>query len=59
MERNGIPCPKSVMLKKHVLVMQFIGKDQVAAPKLKDANLSPADMQIAYEQVVEVRTGIL
>ena len=35
--------------------MEFLGKNQVAAPKLKDAKLSTSQLQIAYEQVVEVR----
>ena len=34
--------------------MSFIGENQVPAPKLKDANLSYPDMQIAYEQCIEV-----
>ena len=47
--------PKCVVLKKNVLVMSFIGENQVPAPKLKDARLSFADTQIAYEQCIEVR----
>uniref|UniRef100_A0A2K5JBE1 Serine/threonine-protein kinase RIO3 n=1 Tax=Colobus angolensis palliatus TaxID=336983 RepID=A0A2K5JBE1_COLAP len=29
MQRAGIPCPTVVLLKKHILVMSFIGHDQV------------------------------
>ena len=54
MENCGIPCPKAIVLKKHVLVMEFIGHDQKPAPKLRDANLSPEDLQDAYEQCVNV-----
>ena len=36
--------------------MSFIGENQVPAPKLKEAKLSYADMQIAYEQCIEVST---
>ncbi len=54
LERVGVPVPKCVVLKKNVLVMSFIGENQVAAPKLVNANLSHADMQIAYEQCIEV-----
>jgi len=32
--------------------MQFIGRDQVAAPKLKDAELSPEEATSAYHQVL-------
>lgn len=47
----GIPCPDVVALKKHVLVMSFIGNDHNPAPKLKYAILNEADCIIAYEQV--------
>jgi serine/threonine-protein kinase RIO1 len=54
MARFGIPCPRPLLLKKHVLVLEFIGKDGHAAPKLKFAKLNTAEWQLAYEQVVEV-----
>lgn len=53
MRKFGVPCPSVVVLKKHVLVMSLIGRDN-PAPKLKDAKLSVADLQDAYEQTVEV-----
>lgn len=31
----GIPCPKPILLRQHVLVMSFIGESGVAAPRLK------------------------
>ena len=55
MQKAGIPCPTVAMLKKHILVMSFIGKDQKPAPKLKDAVLSPRQLRQAYQQCVEVR----
>ncbi|CAG9859730.1 unnamed protein product [Phyllotreta striolata] len=51
--KSGIPCPKVVTLKKHVLVMSFIGDDHKPAPKLKDAILSDADYMVAYDEVIE------
>eukprot|EP01132_Coremiostelium_polycephalum_P000636 gene636-789_t len=36
----GIPCPTPLLLRNHILVMNFIGKDGYAAPRLKDANIS-------------------
>ncbi len=54
LENVGVPVPKCVILKKNVLVMSFIGENQVPAPKLKDARLSFADTQIAYDQCIEV-----
>ena len=45
-------------LKKHILVMQFIGRDQVAAPKLKDAKLSKDQLCSAYQQVIDGVTNL-
>uniref|UniRef100_A0A8C2KY17 Serine/threonine-protein kinase RIO3 n=1 Tax=Cyprinus carpio TaxID=7962 RepID=A0A8C2KY17_CYPCA len=54
MKKAGIPCPEVVILKKHILVMSFIGKDHVPAPKLKDSTLSSEDMKKAYYQVLNI-----
>uniref|UniRef100_A0A915CMV8 Serine/threonine-protein kinase RIO1 n=1 Tax=Ditylenchus dipsaci TaxID=166011 RepID=A0A915CMV8_9BILA len=40
----GLPVPKPVLLKSHVLVMEFIGENGWSAPLLKNADL---DMQLA------------
>lgn len=53
LHRAGIPSPKPVLIKKHILIMSFIGADCKPAPKLKDARLSMAELCVAYEQVVE------
>lgn len=53
MQKFGVPCPSVVSLKKHVLVMSLIGGNS-PAPKLKDASLSVADLQDAYEQTLEL-----
>ncbi|CAF0921842.1 unnamed protein product [Adineta steineri] len=37
LQANGIPCPKPIALKNHVLVMEFIGDNGWPAPKLKDS----------------------
>jgi len=50
----GLPCPKVVLLRKHVLVMEFIGKDQVPAPKLKEMDLPPDLLQDAYAQILDL-----
>ena len=52
MRKFDIPCPEVQLLRKHVLVMSFIGQDQKPAPKLKDARMSQADAEDAYDQVV-------
>ncbi|KAM9331634.1 serine/threonine-protein kinase RIO3 [Pholidichthys leucotaenia] len=54
MKKADIPCPEVVLLKKHILVMSFIGKDHVPAPKLKDAMLGSEDMKNAYYQVLHM-----
>ncbi|XP_071853911.1 serine/threonine-protein kinase RIO3-like isoform X2 [Apostichopus japonicus] len=54
MREAGIRTPDVILLKKHILVMTFIGENQKAAPKLKDVPLSTADKQIAYEQCLEM-----
>lgn len=48
----GVPCPVPHLLKSHVLVMDFLGKDGWCAPRLKDASLSLDQYKQAYESVV-------
>lgn len=57
MKKADIPCPEVVLLKKHILVLSFIGKDHVPAPKLKDAMLGSEDLKDAFYQVLHVRTA--
>ncbi|PSC75250.1 serine threonine-kinase RIO1-like [Micractinium conductrix] len=53
----GIPSPKPVQLRMHVLVMEFLGENGVAAPRLKDAGLPPPRMRQAYtEMLIMLRT---
>ncbi|OCT76710.1 hypothetical protein XELAEV_18031911mg [Xenopus laevis] len=54
MHKAGIPCPEVVLLKKHVLVMSFIGKDQLPAPTLKEAKLGLEESKQAYYQVLSM-----
>lgn len=54
MKEAGIICPKVVCLRKHILVMTFVGEDQKPAPKLKDAVLSRSELESAYEQCTDV-----
>jgi serine/threonine-protein kinase RIO1 len=53
MMKCGIRVPEVVMLKKHVLVMSFVGRNGRPAPKLKDAQLSSAEVEMAYDDVVK------
>lgn len=54
MKKAGIPCPEVVLLRKHILVLTFIGKDHVPAPKLKDVKLNSEDMKNAFYQVLHL-----
>ena len=49
----GIPCPLPVLLRDHVLVMQFIGDDGWPAPRLKDATMSDVKMRDCYRQCLK------
>ena len=54
LHEGGISCPEVVLLRKHVLIMSFIGQDQRPAPKLKEATLTQEEMTTAYHQTIEV-----
>uniref|UniRef100_A0A0K8TM27 Serine/threonine-protein kinase RIO3 n=1 Tax=Tabanus bromius TaxID=304241 RepID=A0A0K8TM27_TABBR len=54
MQKCGINCPDVITLKKHVLVMSFIGDNHNAAPKLKDARLSDGEWSFACEEVQNI-----
>lgn len=54
MRKFEIPCPDVVALKKHVLIMSFLGKDSVPAPKLKEANLDEKQLENAYQQCLQL-----
>ena len=54
MRRQGILCPEVVILKKHVLVMEFIGLGGKHAPCLKEAILTESQWVQAYEETIEV-----
>ena len=49
-----IPCPEPLLLRMHVLLMDFVGKDGYAAPRLRDAGLSAARATAAYADVVRL-----
>ena len=54
MKRFEIRCPDVVALKKHILIMSFIGKDSEPAPKLQEAKLDATQLRSAYEQCVQL-----
>ncbi|ELP89768.1 serine/threonine protein kinase RIO1, putative [Entamoeba invadens IP1] len=48
----GIPAPRVLRVKNNVLVMEFLGEDGWAAPRLKDAPLNDDEKNEAYRQTV-------
>lgn len=48
----GIPCPQPILLKSHILVMEFLGHDAWPSPRLKDAKLTEKRLREAYIQCV-------
>lgn len=48
-----IPSPEPIMLRSHVLVMSFIGRDDMPAPLLKNAVLSESKARELYLQVIQ------
>ncbi|XP_053457024.1 serine/threonine-protein kinase RIO1 [Nycticebus coucang] len=48
-----IPCPEPIMLRSHVLIMGFIGKDDIPAPLLKNIQLSESKARELYLQVIQ------
>ncbi|XP_063306600.1 serine/threonine-protein kinase RIO1 [Pelobates fuscus] len=48
----GIPCPEPIMLRSHVLLMDFIGKKDTPAPLLKNAQISESKARELYLDVI-------
>uniref|UniRef100_A0A0A9X1B2 Serine/threonine-protein kinase RIO1 n=2 Tax=Lygus hesperus TaxID=30085 RepID=A0A0A9X1B2_LYGHE len=52
MKAAGLPVPEPVLLRSHVLVMDFVGRDGWPAPKLKDVELSTSKACKLYRDCV-------
>jgi RIO kinase 1 len=48
----GLPCPRPLLLRSHVLLMEFLGRDGWPAPRLKDAQLSESKARELYRSVL-------
>ena len=58
MYQGGIPCPEPVILRSHVLVMEFIGESGWPAPLLKDVAISESKARELYLQCVQIMRDI-
>ncbi|XP_024530272.1 serine/threonine-protein kinase RIO1 [Selaginella moellendorffii] len=54
LKASGIRAPSPLVLRLHVLVMDFIGRDGWAAPRLKDAALSDTKYRESYLEIVQI-----
>lgn len=52
MENAGLPVPHPIILRSHVLVMEFCGKDGWPAPKLKDVDISTSKARELYRECI-------
>ncbi|KAK9820100.1 hypothetical protein WJX72_006140 [[Myrmecia] bisecta] len=52
MHAAGVRCPRPLQLRMHVLLMDFVGAEGVAAPRLKDAHVPLARLQTMYTEMV-------
>eukprot|EP00977_Amphora_coffeiformis_P012701 scaffold3209_cov152-Amphora_coffeaeformis.AAC.5 len=50
----GIPCPRPVLLKTNILIMEFLGSEGWPSPRLKDATLSEKRLREAYVQCIMI-----
>ncbi|ESO88120.1 hypothetical protein LOTGIDRAFT_126569, partial [Lottia gigantea] len=52
--QSGILCPQPILLRSHVLVMEFIGQDGWPAPLLKDADISESKARELYLDILHM-----
>uniref|UniRef100_A0AAQ5YNC6 Serine/threonine-protein kinase RIO1 n=1 Tax=Amphiprion ocellaris TaxID=80972 RepID=A0AAQ5YNC6_AMPOC len=53
LQMAGIPSPEPMLLRSHVLLMSFIGKENMPAPLLKNVSLSESKARELYLQVLQ------
>lgn len=54
LRKANINCPDAISLKKHVLLMTFLGTDANPSPQLRVAQLDEVQLRESYEQVVDI-----
>ncbi|XP_046396699.1 serine/threonine-protein kinase RIO1 [Ischnura elegans] len=54
MHTAGLPCPKPILLRGHVLLMGFLGTEGWPSPRLKDVELSTSKAREVYRECVVI-----
>ena len=54
LQQGGVYAPKPILLRSHVLLMDFIGTDGWPSPKLKDVVLTSSKPRKLYRECVEI-----
>ena len=57
--KSGIPVPKPIANSGLVVVMEFIGEEREAAPRISDLNLEKEDAQDAFRQSLRILERIV
>jgi RIO kinase 1 len=52
----GVRVPEAYITRRNILLMEFIGKDGVAMPQLKDAKINQDDAPLFFKKVLEYMT---
>ncbi len=55
-EDAGVRVPKPYITKRNILLMEFIGKDGVPMPQLKDVKLTGKEAQHIFNRIIEYMT---
>jgi len=54
LKSHGILCPDPILLRKHILIMTFIGQNGYPSPQLEKTNLSLESLSNIYWKCVEI-----
>lgn len=54
LEQGGIKAPRPLLYGGHMLLMEFLGSDGWASPKLKDAILTESKSRMLYRECIEI-----
>lgn len=54
LEQHNVKAPRCIRLHSHVLVMEFIGNNGIASPKLKDVTFTPSEAATLYRECIEI-----